>query len=77
MPHIDSSRLAGLNHHAEEITSGTKRAADMIKNLRILIADDHDLMRRGLKALVESHPGWQVCEEAHTGLETIEKAERS
>ena len=49
----------------------------MIKNLRILIADDHDLMRRGLKALVESHPGWQVCEEAHTGREAIEKAERS
>ena len=47
----------------------------MTKNLRILIADDHDLMRRGLKALVESHPGWQVCDEAHTGREAIEKAE--
>src|SRR5665213_1312905 len=46
----------------------------MITNLRILIADDHDLMRRGLKALVESHPGWQVCEEAQTGREAIEKA---
>ncbi|HEY2646139.1 MAG TPA: response regulator transcription factor [Candidatus Acidoferrales bacterium] len=42
--------------------------------LRILVADDHDLMRRGLRALVESHPGWQVCDEAHTGREAVEKA---
>jgi DNA-binding NarL/FixJ family response regulator len=42
-------------------------------NLRILIADDHDLMRRGLKALVESHPGWHVCDEAHTGREAVAK----
>ncbi len=47
----------------------------MMRNLRILIADDHDLMRRGLKALVESHPGWQVCDEAHTGREAIAKSE--
>ena len=48
-----------------------------MKNLRILIADDHDLMRRGLKALVESHPGWQVCDEAYTGHEAIAKVEKS
>ena len=47
-----------------------------MKELRILIADDHDLMRRGLKALVESHPGWQVCDEAHTGREAVTKAEQ-
>src|ERR1700686_3593271 len=50
---------------------------EMMKNLRILIADDRDLMRRGFKALIESHPGWQVCDEADTGREAIEKAERS
>jgi DNA-binding NarL/FixJ family response regulator len=46
-----------------------------LRTLRILIADDHDLMRRGLKALVESRPGWTVCGEAHTGREAIAKAE--
>lgn len=46
-----------------------------MRNLRILIADDHDLMRRGLKALLESHPGWTVCAEAHTGREAVSKAE--
>jgi DNA-binding NarL/FixJ family response regulator len=46
-----------------------------MKNLRILIADDHDLMRRGVKALLQSHPGWEVCGEAHTGREAVSKAE--
>jgi DNA-binding NarL/FixJ family response regulator len=49
----------------------------MMKNIRILIADDHDLMRRGLKALVESHPNWQVCDEAHTGREAVARAEQA
>jgi DNA-binding NarL/FixJ family response regulator len=48
-----------------------------MKNLRILIADDHDLVRRGLKALIQSCPGWQVCAEAHTGSEAIAKAEQT
>src|ERR1700730_15703443 len=45
-----------------------------MRNLRILIADDHDLMRRGLKALMEWGPGWKVCDEAHTGQEAVTKA---
>ena len=40
-------------------------------NLRILIADDHDLMRRGLRALLESHPGWEICGEAANGREAV------
>jgi DNA-binding NarL/FixJ family response regulator len=43
--------------------------------LRIMIADDHDLVRRGLKMLLESHPGWKVCAEAHSGRETVSMAE--
>ena len=46
-----------------------------MKTLRILIADDHDLMRRGLKDLLQSRPGWTVCAEAHTGREAVVKAE--
>lgn len=46
-----------------------------MKTLRILVADDHDLMRRGLKSLLESHAGWSVCAEAHTGREAVAKAE--
>jgi len=47
-----------------------------MKDLRILIADDHNVVRRGLKALIESRPGWQVCGEAHTGREAAAKAEQ-
>jgi DNA-binding NarL/FixJ family response regulator len=46
-----------------------------MKPLRILVADDHDLMRRGVKTLLESHEGWQVCGEAKTGREAVEKVE--
>src|SRR3984885_11144557 len=46
-----------------------------MKTLRILIADDHDLMRRGIKALLQSRAGWEVCGEAHTGREAITLAE--
>ncbi|MGB8524781.1 MAG: response regulator transcription factor [Candidatus Acidiferrales bacterium] len=46
-----------------------------MKTLRILVADDHDLMRRGIKALLQSHAGWEVCGEAHTGREAVAKAE--
>jgi DNA-binding NarL/FixJ family response regulator len=46
-----------------------------MRNLRIVIADDHDLMRRGVKTLIQSHPGWEVCGEAQTGREAILKAE--
>ncbi len=47
-----------------------------MKSLRILLADDHDLMRRGLKAMLETHPGWEVCGEAHTGKEAVVKTEQ-
>jgi DNA-binding NarL/FixJ family response regulator len=42
--------------------------------LRILIADDHELARNGIRALLESHPGWEVCAEAKDGRETVELA---
>jgi DNA-binding NarL/FixJ family response regulator len=32
--------------------------------LRILIADDHEVVRRGLAALLQTHEGWEVCGEA-------------
>ena len=43
--------------------------------LRILIVDDHDLMRRGVRTLLESHAGWEVCGEAKTGREAVQMSE--
>ena len=47
-----------------------------MSNLRILVADDHDIIRRGLKSLLCSRPGWMVCAEAATGREAIALAEQ-
>ncbi len=42
--------------------------------LRILVADDHHVVRTGLRALLESKSGWEVCAEAANGREAVEKA---
>ena len=42
--------------------------------LRILIADDHEVVRRGLRSLLSSRPDWQVCGEAVDGRDAVEKA---
>jgi DNA-binding NarL/FixJ family response regulator len=44
--------------------------------LRILIADDHEVARKGIRALLESHVGWEVCAEARDGREAVECASR-
>jgi DNA-binding NarL/FixJ family response regulator len=44
--------------------------------VRILIADDHELVRRGLRSLLGSRPGWEICGEARDGVEAIEMAKR-
>jgi DNA-binding NarL/FixJ family response regulator len=44
------------------------------KSVRILIADDHDVVRMGIRLLLESQPGWVVCGEARTGREAVAKA---
>jgi DNA-binding NarL/FixJ family response regulator len=43
-------------------------------SLRILLADDHALVRKGLRATIESRAGWSVCGEAATGREAVEMA---
>lgn len=44
--------------------------------LQILIADDHEVARRGIRALLENHPGWEVCAEAKDGREAVELASK-
>jgi len=45
--------------------------------ITILIADDHDAVRKGLRTILESHPGWQVCEEASNGRDAVKLAIKS
>ena len=41
---------------------------------RILVADDHEVVRRGLCALLQSRSEWEICGEAADGREAVEKA---
>ena len=40
--------------------------------LRILIADDHEIVRRGVRDVLATQPGWEVCGEAADGREAVE-----
>ena len=41
--------------------------------VRVLVADDHEVMRLGIRNLLELRPGWSVCAEANNGQEAVEK----
>ena len=43
---------------------------------RILVADDHEVVRKGLIAILKQKPEWQVCGEAADGREAIEQAKQ-
>lgn len=45
-----------------------------MKSLRILIADDHSLVRRGLRSVLEAQTEWIVCGEAQDGREAVKLA---
>jgi len=45
-----------------------------MSTVQILVADDHEIVRRGLRALLESQPNWEVVGEAVTGRDAVELA---
>ena len=47
-----------------------------MSKLDVLVADDHDIVRRGLRDLLEKQPGWKVVAEATNGREAVEKAKQ-
>ena len=47
-----------------------------MRPLKILVADDHEVMRNGVRALIEHEPGWQVCGTATNGREAVETAKK-
>jgi DNA-binding NarL/FixJ family response regulator len=46
------------------------------KRSRILLADDHEIFRRGLRSILESRPELEVCGEAVDGLDAFEKTKQ-
>jgi len=46
-----------------------------MEKLRILVADDHEIVRQGVKNLIESEPDWELCGEATTGRDAVKLVE--
>jgi len=44
--------------------------------VRILIVDDHDIVRQGVRVLLRSRAEWEVCGEAEDGIDALEKVEQ-
>ena len=51
-------------------------SADVPAAIRILVADDHEIVREGIRRLVEQRPEWEICAEAKTGREAVALAQR-
>jgi DNA-binding NarL/FixJ family response regulator len=47
-----------------------------VTTTRILVADDHPVARLGIRVLLQAQPAWEVCGEAATGREVIEKVKQ-
>ena len=62
---LDSNAVAEASGSLGERTQG-------MSPFRILIADDHEIVRHGIRTLLESRSGWQVCGEAQDGREAVE-----
>jgi len=43
--------------------------------VRILIADDHDIVRQGIRRVLEVKPDWEICGEAANGQEAVRMAQ--
>jgi len=59
-----------------DVPLGGAPASPVSKTKRILIADDHDVTRQGIRALLQGEPNIEVCGEAENGIDAVSKARR-
>ena len=66
---LDVTRLQG-----GDFGVGVECSKESCHLMRILVADDHELIRHGLRRILESHSGWEICAEAATGGDALRLA---
>jgi DNA-binding NarL/FixJ family response regulator len=59
-----------------EDSSAERNGASASPKLRILLADDHEIVRKGARALIERRAGWEVCGEAGDGRTAVALADQ-
>jgi CheY-like chemotaxis protein len=65
-----SAAAASLPSHLTESSDPNRNAS----RKQILIADDHEMLRRGLRAMLETEVDWEICGEAVDGRDAVDKA---
>jgi DNA-binding NarL/FixJ family response regulator len=66
MQNLNGSQTAKNSPNREKVADGRKH--------RILIADDHEVLRRGVRTMLEAESNLEICGEAMNGQEVIQKA---
>src|SRR5262249_56658290 len=61
--------VQSLGHEQSKQVTG-----ELPANKRILIVDDHAIVRQGIRTLLNDQRDWQICGEASNGLEAVSKA---
>lgn len=63
----------GLNNETVPVPDPASEAKSGAAH-RILLADDHEMLRRGLRSMLEKEPDLSICGEANDGIDAVEKA---
>ena len=64
-------RIRGSHWGPSPLGRNHRLGRSSLETVSILIADDHAVVRRGVRALVETHPKWKVVGEASNGREAV------
>src|SRR5262249_16951486 len=71
---FDSANVAFPAADPNELLPDNLRAVTAPTKPRILLADDHEVVRRGLRAILGARLDWNICGEASNGREAVERA---
>ncbi len=70
------SRLKSASFSGDDTSARVAMAEVELKSVGILLADDHEMIRKGLRLTIEGRSGWHVVDEAASGREALEKVRR-